>query len=1629
MMETLMVRYLLALLGAITISCLTVADYQGSQAYNHSNHAHVSVNTAAGTFHFSYPLIETSGIHAPFKVNLTYRFNAIGRFGLPHGWELDLNYINNGTAFIGGQQWPIDPLWHDEHLFASGLKYYNQHGTRFYDTGVEQEIPEYPTLNYRYKSEHKDGGINYFSEHGLLVLQLDRFGNRILIEYEEPTPSVKDARLRAITDNYNNRYTFKYEPNLMIAHHPDGTEQRVYFNDQGVSSITNQMKQRYEISYLEKENRQLINTISTPLGLITTLEYGSIAYLGNGGQGSLPVVTYFKQYESATDKVHHEAYYQHSVDKNYTGYPLYALSDTSDSLMDSNDQNYRYTVAVKQSDGNLDNPVIHHKIYEYNYLHLPVTIRTLKNGNNFRKTELTYLIDPFKYNRSTNYDKPAKIEHFTWSKKEEKYLPGNRIEHSYDLFGNIIRQDHWVYHRPDENWRHIKTLQHKYFTNHFSLKSETIHNDWVGAKAIKIRYHLSSSKKTHRTKMSYHLGVSHLWQPWQQVDYQYDNAGRETFQQLKWLTQKMPGVQRTYKKTRYLLDRESGVLTVEHENSLGDVRKVRTDTRNQHILSRISALGETEAFQYNDLGQLVRRIDPAGNVYTIEHYHYDRDGLNATVAISPLGFRQREQRDSSGRIIMREESTGDQYQTTDAREYNAFGKIAVHKNRYGYSVTYQYDDQMRLIHSNDPWLNKTTLVYDDDELSQYLFLNGRKLRKQQKTPWLLTTLTTQYGLNDDAKHRLIGVEKKVVKNGFDQIVAEESTLLDSSTRHSTIKQFYTYDPSHNRIKHETQGFDGTVLIKTTAYDLFNNLHTFAKLQTKDGQHSCHRGDRYFYSSDNKLKKVVSPRITEPKTAPAELSPVNTGKMLVFSHKYDKNGREIAHKLPNSRSIHKTYDSRGLLKAVRWTRNDNPFEVRYDYDADRRLVKMTDTHGQQQSYQYDLRGNITALTYPDNKQQTYRYDRMNRVIHQENPSGRMVTYQYKAQDKGKLSSINSDNNSISFSYGEDNNGTRGQLLTIYRNTGAIKTTEHYSYDPFARVNQTEVTTENGAPVYANRYTFLPHGELMEQTTCSRINGDPISAKVSYGYDALKRLIYEKHHLNSQALKQGENNESTARLKAIQYQYDGNNNLLKEQHSNDTGDHQTTQLTYNNINQLTSQRVSNKQGEVVSKLAYDVNGHIVTDHLGNHYEYDDVGLLQSVTTANGKKKVRFEYLPSGLLGHMHTDTEHHTFYYDLSNKAISVVKNQRHYDLIQHKSKYLLQLHEANADQLFVANNSTGAQLGLSETGGQSLAAYSYEGYGQSSRLGGFAGQSSSDFLWNQELSEQTTKAVYLKNRFYHPDIKRFISRDHLQVDNRYSYAHANPILFIDPTGKMPKPLSKLGSLAVGLTMLAIGIISTVAAIPSGGTLTLAAAGGIGGGVLTFMSGVAMMSSQTALSYGNKALALALQIVGGGIGLLGSIVGGFMAIAPTIADDFGSEESLIHSIVTTIMRPLNKPAEDLEPSLANWENWLRDDEAVESLRSDSITTQNPKDSPIESTGKTTKGVQFKTPPEGASAAPRTAGSSLSPHVYTVKPDAAASFTSEAGQQSSSTLGNASFSESFSARLRGSSETPADLEKVSP
>ena len=1429
-MSQVFLQFALTFIGLLLCTSQAIA-YKGSQAYNQTKAFNLQVNTATGTLSFSYPLIEAQGVRMPLKVNLTYSFNAIGMFGLPTGWQLDLDHITQHTAELGGMQWLIDNLWHDETGFASGLKYFNQHGTQFCDKGQSFPIPGYPKLSYRHVSQHKDGSHQFFSHQGLLILQADRFDNHVQFSYEQPVSSLESAKLVSIKDDYGNVYRINYEPGTLIIVGPDNREQRVYFNGKGVTRIENPLKQSYKITYINKLGRNLIGTVETPEGLMTQINYGGIFYIDDSGKKQIPVVNYFKQYDQNDLKTHHEIYYNHNNGNNYTGYPNYALSSRGDNLMDSNDQSYKYSVEVTHANGGQQRQ----EVYEYNYLHLPVEIRTLQKGLPYLKTTYEYAISPFKYSRSTNYDKPTKVTRYVWNKSA--YTPSDKTTTTYDRYGNKLIETHSVYDRQHQQWVALEATVNRYFTDHYSLLAAKTWVDMLGGRAIRKSYALAPDGKTHSHERLTWKPPLENWQDWQQTDFTHDDKGRQRSATLRWLTKNQPGMQSLSRHTRYQFDPATAELTITKVSAHGREYIRVLDTRNNRHLKSVTPKGEVTTYTYDALNRLLTHTDPAGYVTHTTYQTFSTDGQNTAKVQSPLGNTQQIIYDASNRSIRQQDLHNGKWRTLFSQSYNAFGKVERKTNILGLLTTFAYDEQGRRTQTTDPWGNVHRIDYNDAAMTTTTLINGRRHQVVSKVPWERKRITRDYPVTNNPHDQATEfVENTVIQDAHKKTISTTTAVVDLHTQNKreSVTSRLHYDAHHNLIISNTHTSDGLHGHKISEYDLLNNLYTWHKTLKTPEHTSSHSGYRYHYDSDGLLTQVESPK-------------TSNGSRFSLKHRYDKNGREIEKTLQDGHHINYQYDNRGFLTQHSWGRYQKRHTVSRRYDADGRLIKLSDSDGQTIDYRYTPNGHLLEIRYSDGYSINYNLDKYSRVIKQKNDNETVQKFSYKAKDKGHLSSISVNGSRIDFQYGKDDNGRNGQLIKRVTNAKATGVTQtSFRYGVFGQIVESISTTPKAQ--YSVSYNYKPQGELLKQVQVLTQKGLPTRTHTTeYRYDGMNRLTDEVHSYQKNSFQK-------------RYLYDGNNNLLAEEDQSNCSPGKRRQYSYNDLDQLVNVRI----GKVIKPVEHDTNGRMTQDHEATKYEYDDAGFLLQVKPKK-QPVTRYKYWPSGLLSRRSNENSQSHFYPDHHKNTQTVIKDGQLRSLVRHGQNIVARQTGQGLDQFFIVNESTGAVLQQTKEQTQ-LHLHRYDAYGKPLQRNQ---KDDTDFTWNQELYDPTTHLTYLRYRFYNPELRRFITLDNKAVDNRYAYAHGDPANYIDPTGHSAVSKYISGAFSMGL-----GIFGIILAIPSAGTslgfsVTAATASGGVLGAASFLGGAALIGSQVALNMSNKAMAKALTITSAVLGSVATL----------------------------------------------------------------------------------------------------------------------------------------------------------------
>jgi RHS repeat-associated protein len=78
-----------------------------------------------------------------------------------------------------------------------------------------------------------------------------------------------------------------------------------------------------------------------------------------------------------------------------------------------------------------------------------------------------------------------------------------------------------------------------------------------------------------------------------------------------------------------------------------------------------------------------------------------------------------------------------------------------------------------------------------------------------------------------------------------------------------------------------------------------------------------------------------------------------------------------------------------------------------------------------------------------------------------------------------------------------------------------------------------------------------------------------------------------------------------------------------------------------------------------------------------------------------------------------------------------------------------------------------------------------------------------FQYNGEWTDQFSQLQYLRARFYHPKLMRFVQQDSFDLANRFNYGDGNPIVNSDPSGHF-----ELSSFAFSWNLLRFSKSSTL-----------------------------------------------------------------------------------------------------------------------------------------------------------------------------------------------------------------------------
>ena len=829
--------------------------------------------------------------------------------------------------------------------------------------------------------------------------------------------------------------------------------------------------------------------------------------------------------------------------------------------------------------------------------------------------------------------------------------------------------------------------------------------------------------------------------------------------------------------------------------------KTKSAYQDQKVVTRSKdAMGKTSKREYDENDKPTSFTDKLGNTTTIT---YDEDaGMPASITdagenTGNLTYGKQEQTFSTVTFTFHNltqidypdgthenfvyDTKGNQTEMTDqmgnvwSYTYNLRGQVLTEINPEGGVTTFTYNSDGTLASSSDSDIGANTYEYDSlQRLVKTVYPDGssRQIAYDEndrvtfRTDELSRTTTFAYDTNGNPTTTTLpnGNSIQYTYDKMDRLTETTDRLGNvTATEYDELgRMAFTADPNGNSMSY-TYNDNGWITKMTDADGkVWETAYNDVGLVTSE---TTPLGATVHYEKDATGNTT---KTTDP-----------MGNSIRFT--YDSRNRVITTTNPNGRKTEYTYDNLGMISGVShdglgvavYARNTlgnltsitdlNGKVWLFGYTAMGRLALQEDPLGNEWTYTYDSKGSLSTTTFPAGETKTVTYDSVGNIT-QINYSGK-TTHMFTYDSLSRM--VSADD--IAFTYDAEGNITNtrsgdvdygatyddgGRLHTVTYNNGTFTVT--YAYN--SRDLLTEVTDS-----LTNTTLEFDYDDDKKLKGISRSNG--ISS--AFTYDKAARIT---------DIKEGS-------IASLQYTYNASGAIIKVNMEIpldpagliETG---TSTFSYNEASQINS-----------SGYTYDKRGRQTASPV-SAFTWDDAGRLSGVGEA------AFEYNGLGYLVRREEGGTTIRYYCNAAMESYPVMAEQdsngqwlRYYvcDPEGHLL-YMIDASDGNKVYFYHADHA-GSVLFLTDSSGAVTDAYAYDPYG---KLLGHEGSSQQPFTFigKYGVRQEGNDGLYqMRARYYDAVSARFISRDSAWPQlgswdglNPYLYARANPLSFVDTTGK-------------------------------------------------------------------------------------------------------------------------------------------------------------------------------------------------------------------------------------------------------
>ena len=724
---------------------------------------------------------------------------------------------------------------------------------------------------------------------------------------------------------------------------------------------------------------------------------------------------------------------------------------------------------------------------------------------------------------------------------------------------------------------------------------------------------------------------------------------------------------------------------------------------------------------------------------------------------------------------------------------------------------------------NGWWLKTENFIYNKDNNDNRI---SSKLTKTRLTGYIFPTIFEKISIDNSGKETIESVTLDIASKSFVSLQKNSTSIYPKKTYFvNDLKQYETSEDNLTTLyEYDSLGrISGVTVPRIGKYIISYYSSGSGKIgQISYIQEPSGHGNSLDYDSMGLLVK--------------ETNTVGKNRYRSFN-KYnlvDKIWGETEQPLQYDYNIFgektqmKTY--RSFNGDTNWPQDDSADITSWQYDQASGLVtKKTAANGDEISYEYSLDGkvitkvtskanssdtlttnieydpitkDIAKITYSDSTPTiTFSYNRIGKIksvtdavgtrtftyddysrLTSENISGlysKIITREYSPSSQGgKINKLIVDNITLS-SYNYDDTGTLSQVISQEKTISFETLEDSMLLGKIKRSNELETNF-----IYEptrDSISQIQNGSISNYQYTTDIAGRIISA-TSTG-NAYSQAINETYTYNDRSELVGITSTLTGETL---FSYDSISNLKSYSDNKDEKIYSA-----NNANQYSNIITNN----VVQNYTYNNAGSLISDGIWT-YVWDCNNRLISLSSLNIKIDFLYDYMGRRVSKKQFekiNDTwqikKHEYFIYD-EDKLIQILDALNNNNIIcsfiwtpdTASSKLPLMMHHQGQHYYYVLDRYRNVCQIVDEQE-NIVAKYHYSPYGSIiSKSGDIA--EINPILWNCSYYDFETNLVYSLNRYYSPELKRWISKDPLNEEggiNLYAFVLNSPTNFIDPLG--------------------------------------------------------------------------------------------------------------------------------------------------------------------------------------------------------------------------------------------------------